>query len=189
MSNAQYAAYQLSEKKTINGYNLLFQTGGAPNNIGGPQGPAAPQPPAFDAGRNPFFPYDYYIDSVKVTNKLLGKNTMAAHSVTDLKFTVIEPANITLIDNIYKAVQDIAPKGAAGAVNYAAAIYLMVIRFFGYDANGNLQTVGLTDPVTGLSDASSLIEKYIPFRIKNINWCNMDVFTSSLFPIISRFTF
>ena len=189
MSNAQYAAYQLSEKKTINGYNLLFQTGGAPNNIGGPQGPAAPslqtffendgtssstpaapQSPAFEAGRNPFFPYDYYIDSVKVTNKLLGKNTMAAHSVTDLKFTVIEPANITLIDNIYKAVQDIAPKGAAGAVNYAAAIYLMVIRFFGYDANGNLQTVGVADPVTGLSDSSSLIEKYIPFRIKNINW-------------------
>jgi len=170
MSNAQYSAYQLSEKKTINGYNLLFQTGGAPNNIGGPQGPNAPQPLAFEAGRNPFFPYDYYIDSVKVTNKLLGKNTMAAHSVTDLKFTVIEPANITLIDNIYKAVQDIAPKGAAGAVNYAAAIYLMVIRFFGYDANGNLQTVGVADPVTGLSDASSLIEKYIPFRIKNINW-------------------
>jgi hypothetical protein len=95
---------------------------------------------------------------------------MASHSVTDLKFTVIEPANITLIDNIYKAVQDIAPKGAAGAVNYAAAIYLMVIRFFGYDANGNLQTVGVADPVTGLSDSSSLIEKYIPFRIKNINW-------------------
>jgi len=170
MSNAQYAAYQLSEKKTINGYNLLFQTGGAPNNIGGPQGPKAPQPLAFEAGRNPFFPYDYYIDSVKVTNKLFGKNTMAAHSVTDLKFTVIEPANITLIDNIYKAVQDIAPKGAAGAVNYAAAIYLMVIRFFGYDANGNLQTVGVADPVSGLSDSSSLIEKYIPFRIKNINW-------------------
>ena len=185
MSNAQYAAYQLSEKKTINGYNLLFQTGGAPNNIGGPKGPAAdntggiadyfeapqsPQAAVADSGRNPFFPYDYYIDSVKVTNKLLGKNTMAAHSVTDLKFTVIEPANITLIDNIYKAVQDIAPKGAAGAVNYAAAIYLMVIRFFGYDANGNLQTVGVADPVTGLSDASSLIEKYIPFRIKNINW-------------------
>jgi hypothetical protein len=170
MSNAQYAAYQLSEKKTINGYNLLFQTGGAPNNIGGPQGPNAPQPLAFEAGRNPFFPYDYYIDSVKVTNKLLGKNTMAAHSVTDLKFTVIEPVNITLIDNIYKAVQDIAPKGAAGAVNYAAAIYLMVIRFFGYDANGNLQTVGVADPVTGLSDTCSLIEKYIPFRIKNINW-------------------
>lgn len=185
MSNAQYAAYQLSEKKTINGYNLLFQTGGAPNNIGGPKGPAAdntggiadyfeapqsPQAAVADSGRNPFFPYDYYIDSVKVTNKLLGKNTMAAHSVTDLKFTVIEPANITLIDNIYKAVQDIAPKGAAGAVNYAAAIYLMVIRFFGYDANGNLQTVGVADPVTGLSDSSSLIEKYIPFRIKNINW-------------------
>ena len=185
MSNAQYAAYQLSEKKTINGYNLLFQTGGAPNNIGGPKGPAAdntggiadyfeapqsPQAAVADSGRNPYFPYDYYIDTIKVTNKLFGKATMAAHSVTDLKFTVIEPANITLIDNIYKAVQDIAPKGAAGAINYAAAIYLMVIRFHGYDANGNLQQIGVPNPVTGLSDSNALVEKYIPFRIKNINW-------------------
>lgn len=196
LSAAQFAAYQLSEKKSVNGYNLLFQTGGAPNNIGGPQGalsaagqataatnadlesegigfqqsgPTLPGVGAADAGRNPFFPNDYYIDSIKITNKPFGKNTSAAHSVTDLKFTVIEPANISLIDNIYLAVQDIAPK-SAGKVNYAAAIYLMVIRFYGYDLNGNLQQVGAADPATGLSDANALVEKYIPFRIKNINW-------------------
>lgn len=196
LSAQQYAAYQLSEKKTVNGYNLLFQSGGAPNNIGGPQGalsaagqavvatnadleaegigfqqagPTLPGAGGVDAGRNPFFPNDYYIDSIKITNKPFGKNTSAAHSVTDLKFTVIEPANITLIDNIYLAVQDIAPK-SAGKVNYAAAIYLMVIRFYGYDLNGNIQQVGAADPNTGLSDANALVEKYIPFRIKNINW-------------------
>lgn len=196
LSAQQFAAYQLSEKKSVNGYNLLFQSGGAPNNIGGPQGalgaagqavaaanadleaegigfqqagPTLPGVGSADAGRNPFFPNDYYIDSIKVTNKPFGKNTSAAHSVTDLKFTVIEPANISLIDNIYLAVQDIAPK-SAGKVNYAAAIYLMVIRFYGYDLNGNIQQVGAADPNTGLSDANALVEKYIPFRIKNINW-------------------
>jgi len=196
LSPQQYAAYQISEKKSVNGYNLLFQSGGAPNNIGGPQGalsaagqavaatnadlesegigfqqagPTLPGVGSADAGRNPFFPNDYYIDSIKLTNKPFGKNTSAAHSVTDLKFTVIEPANISLIDNIYLAVQDIAPK-AAGKVNYAAAIYLMVIRFYGYDLNGTLQQVGAADPTTGLTDANALVEKFIPFRIKNINW-------------------
>lgn len=167
LSPAQFAAYQLAEKKTVNGYNLLFQSGGAPSNIGGPQG--APAAGAPDAGRNPFFPNDYYIDSIKIANKPFGKNTSAAHSVTDLKFTVIEPANISLIDNIYLAVQDIAPK-AAGKINYAAAIYLMVIRFYGYDLNGKLQRIGAADPAAGLSDSNAIVEKYIPFRIKNINW-------------------
>jgi hypothetical protein len=194
LSNAQFAAYQASQTKSVNGYNLLFQSGGAPNNIGGPQGtlgtayaaaqadlenegigfaPSTPTTPGSgqpDAGRNPFFPNDYYIDSIKITNKLFGKNTSAAHSVTELKFTVIEPANISLIDNIYQAVQDMAPKGASGTINYAAAVYLMVVRFYGYDQNGNLQRIGAPDPNTGLSDANALIEKFIPFRIKNINW-------------------
>lgn len=190
----QFNSFQRSRKKTVNGYNLMFQSGGAPNNIGGPQGAAAtttgyrtttsdgvtsvvnvsdalPTGSSPDAGRNPYFPNDYYIDSISVENILQGKATMAAHSSTQLKFTVIEPANITLIDNIYKAVQDLQPKNPnGGAINYAAVCYLMVIRFYGYDEQGRLQRAGSFSESSGLTDPDSAIEKYIPFRIKNINW-------------------
>lgn len=190
----QFNTFQRSRRKTVNGYNLLFQSGGAPNNIGGPQGAAAsttgyrtvsrdgvdsvvnasdavPDSSSPDAGRNPYFPNDYYIDSITVENILQGKATMAAHSSTQLKFTVIEPANITLIDNIYKAVQDLQPKnGANGPINYAAVCYLMVIRFYGYDEQGRLQRAGEFSESSGLTDSNSAVEKYIPFRIKEIKW-------------------
>ena len=189
----QLTAFQRSGKKSVNGYNLLFQSGGAPNNIGGPQGAAAsttgfrtvtrdgvtsvvnasdavPSGSSPDAGRNPFFPNDFYIDTITLENIPLGKGTMAAHGSTQLKFTVIEPANITLIDCMYKAVQDLQPRSGGGAINYAAVCYLMVIRFYGYDQNGKLQSVASADQTVGQSDSSAAVEKYIPFRIKDIKW-------------------
>jgi len=77
-----------TKKKRVNGYNLLFQSGGAPNNVGGYQGasnpafqaktdaeggnqgvaPGIPGSNAPDAGRNPAFAQDFYIDSVTFEN-------------------------------------------------------------------------------------------------------------------------
>jgi len=178
MSDEQYRTYQRTGKRTVTGYNLLFQTGGAPDNQGGgpnstaqdPQRAGAPTQPSSTVGRNPNFPLDYYIDSITFENYLPGKSVQSAHSVKTLKFSVIEPANISLIDNIFKAVQEIKPSDAAGNINYAAAFYLMVIRFYGYDLNGVVQKVGAADPVTGQSDPNAVIEKFIPFKIKGINW-------------------
>lgn len=185
----QFNIFQRSKKKAVNGYNLLFQSGGAPANIGGPQ-PAAPtsgststadgqdvKPAAAgsavpDAGRNPFFPNDFYIDTITLENVPMGKGTGAAHGSTNLKFTVIEPANITLIDCLYQAAQNLQPRNAGpdAPVNYAAVTYLMVIRFYGYDEQGRLQKVGTFSEASGLTDPNSAIEKYIPFRIRDIKW-------------------
>jgi hypothetical protein len=89
--------------------------------------------------------------------------------VTNMKFTVIEPGGITLIDRLYQAVQDQAPKDTTGAVNYTAAQYLMVIRWYGYDEAGNLIRPGAKGK-DGLSDPNAICEKFIPFIIKKINW-------------------
>jgi hypothetical protein len=86
-----------------------------------------------------------------------------------MKFTVIEPAGITLLDRLYEAVQDFAPKDATGAVNYTAAQYLMVIRWYGYDQSGKLVRPGAAGP-DGLSDPNAVCEKFVPFIIKKINW-------------------
>ena len=188
----QYQALIQSKQKKVNGYNLLFQSGGAPTNVGGAKGalgtanaatqadlesegigfaanvatPGAKDP---DAGRNPFFPDDFYIESITVENQFPGKMTGAAHMVTNMKFTVIEPGGITLIDRLYQAVQDQAPKDTTGAVNYTAAQYLMVIRWYGYDEAGNLIRPGAKGK-DGLSDPNAICEKFIPFIIKKINW-------------------
>jgi hypothetical protein len=191
-SPEQYRQLITSKRRKINGYNLLFQSGGAPTNVGGAQGALgaaqkatqadleaegiglaptnnAPGASSADAGRSPFFPDDFYIDSVTIDNQFPGKMTGAAHMVTNMKFTVIEPAGITLLDRIYEAVQDFAPKDATGVINYTAAQYLMVVRWYGYDQSGKLVRPGATGK-DGLSDPNAVCEKFIPFIIKKINW-------------------
>ena len=192
LSPAQYTALVRTKKKNVNGYNLLFQSGGAPNNVGGYQGasnpgyqaktttdggnqtvaPGVPGSTGPDAGRNPAFAQDFYIDSISFENALPGKQTQTSHMISNLKFTVIEPGNITLLDRIYAAVQDMAQTTSSKSknVNYTATQYLMVIRWYGYDINGNLQQVGAADPNTGLSDPNAVVEKFIPFMIRKVNW-------------------
>jgi hypothetical protein len=46
----------------------------------------------------------------------------------------------------------------------------MVIRWYGYDINGNQVQVGAVDPNTGLTDPKAVVEKFIPFIITSINW-------------------
>lgn len=203
MSPSQYRALVLSKKKSVNGYQLLFQSGGAPNNSGGFKGGLAqgaestaaslraaeatqseiataltrgiPSGNSPDAGRNPAFPVDFYIDSITIENLLSGRGSRAAHAVTNLKFTVVEPLGITLIDRIYKAAQDFIPKNGAGNINYNAVSYLMVIRFYGYDSQGNLVPgIRGADATTGLSDPNAVIEKFVPFRLAKLNWSVSD---------------
>jgi hypothetical protein len=184
MSTKQYTRLLRSKKKNINGYNLLFQSGGAPTNVGGflgkgtgtvnGQDPGAEFAQEFndqDYGRNPAFPQDFYIDSITIDNALPGRQTQAAHMVTNLKFTVIEPGNISLLDRLYAAVQDMGQTaGENQPINYTASAYLMVLRWYGYDANGKIVKVGALDPATGLTDPNAVVEKFIPFIIKKINW-------------------
>jgi hypothetical protein len=189
LSTEQYTQLVQSTKKNINGYNLLFQSGGAPNNTGGFQGklnpalnapaqqgttasipPGTPGANSPDAGRNPAFGLDFYIDNITIDNSLPGKVAGAPHMVTDIKFTVTEPGNISLIDRLYQAVQDANQTEAGVPIPYTAAQYLMVLRFYGYDENGVLIPVGAADPNTGLSDPNAVIEKFIPFQIARIKW-------------------
>jgi hypothetical protein len=166
----QFALYQQQPRRTISGYNLLIQSGGAATGTGQFRGSAAGRADAnIQDNRNPAFPLDYYIDSIQIEHLILGRATQAAHGVTNLKFTVVEPGNISLLDNIYRAVQDLNPK-LAGQINYASAIYLMVIRFYGYDLDGRPVRVGAASGEATQTDPDAVVEKFIPFRIRQINW-------------------
>lgn len=185
LTTKQYETLLRSKQKKIDGYFLLFQSGGAPSNFGGAKsgmgessasGSADTQEQrasqnATDSGRNPFFDNDFYIDSITLDTSPLGKVSGASHMTASMKFTVIEPMGITLIDRLYQAAQNLQQKDPNGTVNYTATDYLMVIRFYGYDQNGNaVQISGGLGDAEGTSDSKALIEKFIPFKIANINW-------------------
>jgi len=174
LSPEQYVQLLSSNNKRVDGYNLLFQSAGAANNRGGPKGVGAAStaaPGAADAGRNPFFDNDFYIDSIAIETLPLGKGTNAVHNASTLKFTLVEPNGITLLDRLYDAVANFEPRDATGRVNYTAVTYLMVIRFYGYDSMGQaVQVRSRQYDAEGASDPQAVVEKFIPFRVNAINW-------------------
>jgi hypothetical protein len=158
-----------SAKRNVAGYALLFQSGGSAANSSGDT--------AATAGRNPYFSLDYYIDNVEISGLVSGKGTGAPHNSTNMKFTVIEPNGITLVNNLNDAVLDYIyngninrkKSGGGGQAPWGGQNYLMVIKFYGYDSSGNLVRGGVQKPDGG-SDPNAVIEKYIPFQISELKF-------------------
>jgi len=173
VSPDQYDEFSKNPRRKISGYNLLFQSGGAANSStpGRGRGAGAGTPEALfqtneNDGRNPYFTDDFYIDNISIGTLAAGKGTGTAHSYTEIKFTVTEPSNITLIDRLYLAAKDLAAK----PTNVASALYIMIIRFYAMDNDGQIIQVGAQSSVdAGTGDRYALVEKYIPFQVKTIN--------------------
>jgi hypothetical protein len=157
-------------------WSLLVQSGGAAT-----------------AKRNQFFPDDYYIDDLEIETFLMGHGTGMSTNGQEIRFKVVEPNGITLIQNLYRAVVAAytKPTPAAGASatatgttatanqtnqtpNYGAAQYCLIIEFYGYDSNGKL-VAPATGQVSTEGQASNtspraVIKKYYPFIIQNLTF-------------------
>jgi hypothetical protein len=170
----QYETMLRSKIKKIDGYFLLFQSGGAGTNTSGIKTGMGSNTNAtnnIDSGRNPFFSDDFYIDSLVLDTTPLGKAIGASQMASSMKITVAEPQGMTLIDRLYKACENLQQGAGAGKVNYTAADYLTVIRFYGYDESGNIvYPIRSMGEASGTSDPKAVIEKFIPFKIARINW-------------------
>ena len=159
----QPGAYQKilqSKKATLQGFQLLMQSGGAPlaENI------VTETELVNIGGRNARFPLDYYLDNLEINSAIAGGRTRSAHNVTTFKFTVTEPNGITLLNNLSLAVRDLYPAG----MKYEWAQYGLIIRFYGYDEQGNL--VQARQPSTMVTDRSAVVEKFYPFTITGIQF-------------------
>jgi hypothetical protein len=124
-------------------------------------------------GDNFRYNLDYYIDNLEF-NLAYGGSPVAGGAATfsDLSFTVTEPNGISLLDNLYRAVSDLYTQKnlvkPGTAPNYSAAMYVIAIRFYGYDIDGNL-----VQPIarqTGVTDNQAAVEKFIPFIISTIDF-------------------
>ena len=189
LSPAQYNDILARQKPDVPNWQLLMQSGGAPatqtvyyENNG--------QTSAATGGRSQYFPVDFYLDDLEILSTFPLGGTGSAHSAMTLRFKVAEPNGITLIDKLYKAVSSVYkqvqptstvdPQTKVNATisstnpNYPTAQYCMVIRFYGYDAQGNLvaPATGSYSPagVPAASDPTAVIEKYYPFLISNIKY-------------------
>jgi hypothetical protein len=148
LSPTQYNTVVLSQPFNTTGWSLLMQSGGAPI-----------------TGRNQFFPVDYYMDDLEIESNVPLGGTGLTNAATNFKWKVVEPNGITLIPNLYNAVNALyknttpaagepgsdqagPPASLASPTvnanqtpttpNYLTAQHCFVIQFYGYDANGKL---------------------------------------------------
>ena len=132
-------------------------------------GPTAqPAQPQAQPGRNKYFPNDYYMDDLEITGNF-GTST-GPSSFQSLSFKVTEPNGITLLYNLTRAVQDLYK---STAVFPQHAVFVMVIKFYGWDEKGNLVTN--VSPVSGTpgavpNNSNAVVVKYLPFNIANIEF-------------------
>ena len=175
-----------SSKIDTSQWSLLMQSGGAPaaqqgSSQTGTAGLAIPSlsnitPSTLTkggtatrstGGRNQFFPLDYYIDNLEIRAEITGstQGTMAG-----ISFQVTEPNGLTLLPNLNSAVRQ-AYKDTTSTPNNA--IYCLVIKFYGWDINGNL----ITDPsssrgVPGAmpSGSNAAVVRYYPFKLTHLDF-------------------
>jgi len=140
------------KKKIFPANQLLFQSAGAPT-----------------AGRNSFFSDDFYIDKFEIKSVITGKGTNSAHGTSQISMTVIEPNGITLLTRLDKAVQAYLGSPEKKKSNFGSQIYLLVIRFYGYDDQGNLVRGGIEQP-EGNASGSAFVEKFYPMTISTIKF-------------------
>lgn len=184
LSPTQYNNFTLTQPFNTSGWQLLMQSGGAPTQ-----------------GRNQFFPVDYYMDDLEIESLIPLGGSGLPYSAVSLKWKVTEPNGITLIQQLYNAVNALYKNstpavGTPGSeqagppvslannskvtanqsnitTNYASAQYCMVVRFYGYDAQGNLIAPAKGQYTTNNQlggPTQAVITKYYPFIIKNITY-------------------
>jgi hypothetical protein len=137
---------------TLDGKFLLIQSAGAPV-----------------LGRNEYFSNDYYIESLVIESAILGGSVRSAHNVNNFTMTVIEPNGLSLIDNLEKAATSIRGDSAATRSSWGATNYLLILRFYGYNDQGELVKVANPGP-NGTTDTNAIVEKFYPVRLETVNF-------------------
>ena len=150
MNMDEYKQLLATDKKTLPTDQLIIQSGGAP--VG---------------QRNEFFDLDFYVEDLEIRCAIGTQETQSPHNVQTMKFNILEPQGITFLSRLSQAC---AAHENIENVNVNSQTFLMVIRFYGYDDQGNLIS---SDPASGdeqTSDPNALVEKFVPFQFSNITY-------------------
>lgn len=167
-----YEAFVLSGRKKIDalgdtggggGAFIIAQSGGVNSNT---------------QNRAPGFELDYYIDNVKFTTPTSGKESGTVAFYQFMSFTITEPYGFSFLTNLKKAREALQQYSNQttykDCTNNFAQFFIMGIRFYGYDINGNLIKPGDTlfdsviDPTTGGSQA--LFESFYDLSLQDIKF-------------------
>jgi len=127
--------------------------------------------------RAPGFELDYYIDNVSFTMTTSQSQTLAAAFTGSLKMTITEPYGFSFLSNLRRALdglKDYSSRiGYKEMVNYMNQFFIIGVRFYGYDKNGNyikgsdLLDGDALDPENG---TNALFEKFFDVTLVDMKF-------------------
>lgn len=104
--------------------------------------------PAKGTKRNKYFNYDFTIDDLEITSIINTKETQYASNSIDFRFKVYEPYSMTFptrLAEVQKEISRAIGLEISQPVKAIAAPLLLVMKFYGYDKDGNL---AYSDPLS-----------------------------------------
>ena len=128
----QYRELITSQNKVTQGLKKILESGGS------------------NAAEDTIFP-DLFIDELEI-NGLFAEGNSSPHNATTMSFKIIEPMGYTFFQKLRKLCF------SNGMKNFEKQHYLMVIKYKGYDENGNQLT----------ADEDDRLSKFIPFVFSTI---------------------
>ena len=94
--------------------------------------------------RAPGFTFDYGIDNLSFKNMTSGKASETATNTTEIKFTIIEPYGFSFITKLKQASDALSEmatgSGNSSPENPTKQFFILGIKFYGYDIEGNVLT-------------------------------------------------
>jgi len=153
--------------ESSDGFYLIAQSGGINNTDGAAEG---------GNKRAPGFDLDFFIDDLKLKTITASQGTGTASPASiDFEFNIYEPYGLSftsLLTTAAKTVQESTKlPGFEGSANALAQFFVIGIRFYGYDKNGEIYTGDRyvnSDPKR--SDNKALFERFYPIKIKSFKF-------------------
>ena len=125
--------------------------------------------------RAPGFELDYYIDNLKIISATNGKATSTASNSYDITFNIIEPYGISFITKLRKAADSLMAesklKKAKDVRNPLKQIFVLGIRFQGYDKDGKVMTsADLAAEDTMNVNATGVFERFLDLTATEMHY-------------------
>ena len=132
--------------------------------------------------RAPGFNLDFYLDNLSLKTFCSTKsNESSTGSTTEISFTITEPYGFSFISNLRKAGAQLAEYASAGNEGYKLMsnqlkqFFILGIRFYGYDKEGNIVTRnsnidGSPIDMVGAGNSDALFENFYDIQITSLKF-------------------
>ena len=123
------------------------------------------------------FDLDYYIDNLRIKTITNGKDSLTATNNTEITFRITEPYGFSFISNLKRAQDELQKlsktKNYSKLLNPTRQFYILGIRFYGYDINGNIVTKDpsiISGSIDQTENSKGVFERFYDILISEITF-------------------